>query len=77
MKYRLVGYQKTEFKAQDSGDVIKGANLFLGSKIERDGEGANVFRQFVIERKLPDLVVGEWYDVSYNRSGKLDQIVKA
>lgn len=77
MQYKLFGFQKAEFVSKDSGEKITGMNLYLAQPINKDGQGYYIFRQFVIDSKLPVLELNKDYDVSYRRgSGKLDKINK-
>lgn len=74
MQYKLIGYQKTSFQG-DSG-TVEGFNLYLGSSITVNGEGFNVYRQFVLKDRCPELKYGGMYECQYRRTGRLESITK-
>ena len=78
---RILGVEKTSFKAKDSGDTVSGMNLHLGSEIQPDkGSGLRVERVFLSDRVLKSLgfvpVEGMTVEVLYNKWGKVSSVRK-
>ena len=76
---RILGVEKTSFKAKDSGNIISGMYLHLCSPISSEkGSGLRVERVFLSERVLKSLdfkpVEGLTVEVLYNRWGKVSSI---
>lgn len=76
---RIMGVEKTSFKAKDTGATVSGMNLHLGSEIHSDkGSGWRVERVFLSDRVLKSLdfvpAEGMTVEVLYNRWGKVSSI---
>ncbi len=71
----VIGYRKTQFTAQDTGELIQGYSLFLTSE-EENVTGLSCERVFLSLKKLggyePEL--GDHVELVYNRYGKVTHV---
>lgn len=73
---KVIGYKQRKFTAKDTGEVIRGFNLYLTEE-QTDVYGVACERVFLSEKKLGDYQPQLQDDVTlvYNRFGKVDRIV--
>lgn len=71
----LVGYRRSAFTAQDTGERIVGYNLYLTEEQE-NVEGVAAERVFLSERKMNGYVprLGDQLEIIYNRYGKVSEL---
>lgn len=71
----LVGYRRSAFTAQDTGEHITGYNLYLVGEQE-NVEGKVTERAFLSDKKLGGYVprVGDQLELVYNRYGKISEL---
>lgn len=75
MKQQIIGIQEVEFTTEDN-QKIQGVKLHLGSENEHV-DGLAVDKVFVPARiDTSDLEVGDIVKISYNKYGKVDEIIK-
>lgn len=81
MSIKMIGYEKSDFKADD-GKEIKGYNIWLARTVEpARGKGSAVDRFYMTEEKIEaagmDLaaLLNKDAEVYYNRYGKVSSIV--
>ncbi len=72
---KLIGYRMSSFTAKDTGEVIRGYNLYLSGPEEKV-EGLGCERVFVSEKKMGDYQphLGDELSIVYNRFGKVRAI---
>lgn len=77
MKVKVIGFDRLNFTAQDTGEVVNGAQLYLEDLTERSGRGQFghlTFKKFF--RDVGELKVGGVYElvgeIRPNREGKLE-----
>ncbi|WP_437629396.1 hypothetical protein [Clostridium paraputrificum] len=77
MQVKLVGVQPVNF-TNNSGEVIKGMNIFVGFKDE-NVEGLRTEKFFIKEGiSLPkETKLNDTIDLSFNHKGKIEMINKA
>ena len=77
MQVKLVGVQPVNF-TNNSGEVIKGMNIFVGFKDE-NVEGLRTEKFFLREGiSLPkETKLNDTIDLSFNHKGKIEMINKA
>lgn len=74
MEVNLLGYRVVDFTDRQSGQHVKGTNLYVCGKT--DGVvGMEAWKQFIAETGL-NLEVGAKYDFQYSRSGSLSDFKK-
>lgn len=71
----LVGYRRSAFTAQDTGERISGYNLYLEEQDE-NVEGVRTDRVFLSDKKMNGYIprVGDQLEVVYNRYGKVSEL---
>ena len=71
----VIGYRRTQFTAQDTGEVIQGYSLYLTSE-EENVTGLSCERVFLSMKKLDGYVpeLGDQVRVVYNRYGKVTHV---
>ena len=76
---KIIGIRPTSFKG-DKGDTITGINVYVTYPLEK-GEGLASERIFLVDEKVSKWAyrpkVGDEINVSYNRYGKCDGMMKA
>lgn len=72
---KVIGFRKSEFTAQDTGELIKGYNLYLAGPQDHV-EGVACERVFLSEKKMDGYTpsLEDEVRVSYNRYGKVQSI---
>ena len=72
----VIGFRKSQFTAQDTGELIQGYSLFLTSEEDERVTGKSCERVFLSLKKLggyePEL--GDHVELVYNRYGKVDHV---
>ncbi len=78
----VIGVQRADFTARETGERITGCNVFVSRPIEpSQGKGQAVDRLYVSDHKAEsmgiklDTLVGKTVEVYYNRYGKVQSIV--
>lgn len=71
----VIGYRKTQFTAQDTGELIQGYNLFLTSPKE-NVIGLSCQRVFLSMKKLDGYIpeLGDQVSLIYNEYGKVTHV---
>lgn len=72
---KVIGFSFDEFKAKDTGDLIKGCTLYLGDE-RKDVTGLVAQRVFISEKKMGTYVpkLNDKVEVLFNRYGRVQQI---
>lgn len=78
MIIEVVGFKKVDFVAQDSGNQIKGFNIFYTAADQDNVNGLEAGKIFLSAEKAKrfEITIGESYQVDYNRYGKIDSMHK-
>ena len=74
MKVKMLGWRNVSFTDERTGESVKGVNLFYSFPMiggECDGQEAE--KKFVRDGSitLPDIKVGEMYEMGFNSKGRL------
>lgn len=71
----LVGYRRSAFTAQDTGERISGYNLYLLGE-EENVEGKMTERAFLSDKRLAGYIprMGDEVELVYNRYGKISEL---
>lgn len=82
MKLVLLGYKDTDFTAKD-GRRVEGKNLYFPIPIDskygagHEGDGKFVATESDAYKELPNLVVGNVYDVDFSNKGRILSVSEA
>ena len=78
MKVTLIGYENVDYVSRTTGKQVTGVRLhFQEQPIEMQyGQGFRVLSEFVSHRVVDSvsLMLGEEYDLSYTRNGRVDSL---
>lgn len=78
MIIEVVGYKKVDFVSKDTGEQIKGFNVYYTADKVENVKGCEAGKIFLSVEKAQkfDIIVGQSYEVQYNRWGKIDNMIK-
>lgn len=78
MKVTLIGFENVDYVSRTTGKQVTGVRLhFQEQPIDMQfGQGFRVLSEFVSHRVADgvSLMVGENYDISYTRNGRVDSL---
>lgn len=80
---KLIGYERADFTAKETGGTITGYNVWLSREIDpKRGKGVAVDKYYMTDAKInaarmEDLaaLLGKEAEVYFNRYGKVERIV--